>query len=193
MDTMIYFVRHAHSVFSLENEETRELSERGWADAQKITDIMIKENIQHIISSSYVRALQTVEGLSKYLHKEIELDSRFRERDLAAKDHHFEKPLEAMKFVFDNPHFKFPGGESNQEVQERGIGGLKDVVSKYRGKKVAIGIHGNIMTCTLNYFDNKFDFNFWSNTTKPDIYKLIIDKDFHLVGFERLWKEESII
>jgi len=188
MNTKIYFVRHAHSDFSLENEETRELSEKGWADAQKITDIMIKEDIQYIISSSYVRAIQTVEGLSNHLHKEIEIDCRFRERDLAAKDHHFEKPLEAMKYVFDNPHFKFPGGESNLEVQERGISGLRDVVSKYRGKKVAIGIHGNIMVCTLNYFDPKFDFDFWNNTTKPDIYKLILDKDFHLVGFERLWK-----
>ncbi|MFD0050989.1 histidine phosphatase family protein [Actinomycetes bacterium NPDC127524] len=188
MDTEIYFVRHAHSVFSLDNEETRELSEKGWADAQKITDILIKENIEHIISSSYVRAKQTVEGLSKHIHKEIEVDSRFRERDLAARDYHFERPIEAMKYVFDNPHFKYPGGESNQEVQQRGINGLRDAVSKYYGKKVAIGIHGNIMTCTLNYFDKKFDLDFWNMTTKPDIYKLSIDKHFNLVGFERLWK-----
>lgn len=186
MNTEIYFIRHAHSDFSLDNEETRELSIKGWADAQKVTDKMIIEDIQHIISSPYVRARQTVEGLSKFLHKEIELDSRFIERDLASRNHHFDQPLEAIKYVFDHPSYKYPGGESNKEVQERGISGLKNVVSKYRGKRVAIGIHGNIMTCILNYFDKRFDFDFWSQTTKPDIYKLTLDDDFNMVGFERL-------
>ncbi|WP_409303980.1 histidine phosphatase family protein [Peribacillus sp. SCS-155] len=59
MNTEVYFVRHAHSLFSLEHEETRELSEQGWKDAKRITEILIKENIEHIISSSYVRARQT--------------------------------------------------------------------------------------------------------------------------------------
>ncbi|WP_315906870.1 phosphoglycerate mutase family protein [Priestia koreensis] len=82
METEIYFVRHAHSIFSLENEETRELSEKGWEDAEKITEILVKEDIDHIVSSSYVRAIQTVEGLSKHIHKKIEVDTRFREREI---------------------------------------------------------------------------------------------------------------
>ncbi|MCM3718115.1 histidine phosphatase family protein [Fictibacillus phosphorivorans] len=189
MKTEIYLIRHAHSDFSLENEETRELSAQGWADAQKITDRMIKEDIQHIISSPYVRAIQTVEGLARYLDKEIELDSRFKERDLASRDYHFDKPLEAIKYVFDNPIYKYPGGESSREVQERGISGLKHIVSKYRGKRVAVGIHGSIMTCTLNYYDKEFDYHFWSNTTKPDVYKLTLDDHFNLVEFKRLWEQ----
>ncbi|WP_409303981.1 histidine phosphatase family protein [Peribacillus sp. SCS-155] len=78
------------------------------------------------------------------------MDWRFRERDLAARDHYFNNPNEAMQYVFEHPDFKYPGGESNQEVQERGIRALRDVISKYQGKRVAIGIHGNIMTCTLH-------------------------------------------
>lgn len=189
MNTEVYFVRHAHSVFSLENEETRELSEKGWRDAEKITRILSHENINHIISSSYVRARQTVEGLADLLDLEIELDSRFRERDLAARDHHFENPEEAMHKVFSNTDFKFPGGESNDEVQQRGIDGLRDAVRKYKGRKIAIGIHGNIMTCTMKYFDEKYDFDFWKQTTKPDIYKLLINDRFELVSCERIWKD----
>lgn len=136
---------------------------------------MLKENIDYIISSSYVRARQTVEEIAKYLHKDIEIASRFRERDLAARDHHFKNPIEAMEYAFYHPSFKYPGGESNNEVQERGVSGLKEVLSKYRGKKIVIGIHGNIMTCTMNYFDKKYDLDFWRSTTKPDIYKLSID------------------
>lgn len=192
MNTEVYFVRHAHSVFSLEHEETRELSEKGWKDAEKITQILSYENINHIISSSYVRAIQTVEGLANLLGVEVDLDSRFRERDLAARDHHFENPEEAMQKVFANPAFKFPGGESNHEVQQRGIDGLRDAVHKYKGQKIAIGIHGNIMVCTMNFFGKKYDLEFWKQTTKPDIYKLLINDKFKLVACERLWKEESL-
>lgn len=192
MITEVYFVRHAHSVFSLENEETRELSEKGWRDAEKITQILFQENINQIISSSYVRARQTVEGLANLLNLEIELDTRFRERDLAARNHHFENPEEAMQKVFSNPAYKFPGGETNLEVQQRGIDGLRDLLKKYKGQKIVIGIHGNIMACTMNYFDKKYDFEFWKQTTKPDIYKLLINDDFKLVACERLWKEELL-
>jgi len=192
MITEVYFVRHAHSVFSLENEETRELSEKGWRDVEKITQILFQENINQIISSSYVRARQTVEGLANLVNLKIELDSRFRERDLAARNHHFENPEEAMQKVFSNPAYKFPGGETNLEVQQRGIDGLRDAVKKYKGQKIAIGIHGNIMACTMNYFDKKYDFEFWKQTTKPDIYKLLINDDFKLVACERLWKEELL-
>lgn len=188
MNTHVYMVRHAHSVFSLEHEETRELSERGWKDAAKITKIMLRENIDKIISSSYVRARQTVEGLSKSLKLEIEIDPRFRERDLAARDHYFDNPEEAMQKVFSESYFKYPGGESNAEVQERGISALQDTVAKNKGKKIAIGIHGNIMTCTMNYFDGKYDYDFWKRTTKPDIYKLTFNDQFQLVQCERLWE-----
>ena len=192
MNTEVYFVRHAHSVFSLEHEETRELSEKGWKDAEKITQILSYESINHIISSSYVRARQTVEGLANLLGVEVDLDSRFRERDLAAQDHYFENPQEAMQKVFANPAFKFPGGESNHEVQQRGIDGLRNAVNKYKGQKIAIGIHGNIMVCTMNFFGEKYDFEFWKQTTKPDIYKLLINDRFELVACERLWKEELL-
>jgi 2,3-bisphosphoglycerate-dependent phosphoglycerate mutase len=188
MITHVYMVRHAHSVFSLEQEETRELSEQGWKDAAKITEIMLREDVDKIISSSYVRARQTVEGLSKSLKIEIEIDPRFRERDLAARDHYLDNPAEAMQKVFSEPNFKFPGGESNAEVQERGISALQDTVDKNRGQKIAIGIHGNIMTCIMNYFDKKYDYNFWKRTTKPDIYKLTIDDQFRLVDCKRLWE-----
>lgn len=187
MLTKIYMVRHAHSIFSLEREETTELSEKGWKDAERIMEILLKENIDHIISSSYVRARQTVKGLARHLQMDIEIDPRFRVRDLAARDHYFENPAEAMQKVFAEQNFKFPGGESNSEVQQRGVSALRDVVTKYKGKKIAIGIHGNIMTCTMHFFDQSYDYEFWKQTTKPDIYKLTINEQFELISCDRLW------
>lgn len=190
MGTEVYFVRHAHSIFSLEDEETRGLSEKGWEDAKRITDILLEHDLDHIMSSTYVRAIQTVEGIASKLQKEIELDFRFRERDLAARDYHFEDPLGAMKYAFDHPTYSYPGGESNLEVQERGISGLRDIVEKYKGKRIAVGIHGNIMVCTMNYFDSDYNFDFWKSTTKPDLYKLTIGENFTLLDCERLWNDK---
>lgn len=105
----------------------------------------------------------------------------------AARDHLFENPSEAMQKVFSEPTFKYPGGESNSEVQERGASALREAVTKYKDQKIAIGIHGNIMTCTMQYFDQKYNYDFWKQTTKPDIYKLTINNQFELVVCDRLW------
>jgi 2,3-bisphosphoglycerate-dependent phosphoglycerate mutase len=192
MDTEVYLVRHAHSEFLLEHEETRGLSEQGWSDAQRAADLLAGEEIQHILSSPYVRAVQTVEGLARQLGKEIELDPRFREGNLASRDHHFEEPLEALKYVYENPGFKYPGGESSVEIQQRGISALREAVYRYSGKKIAIGIHGHIMTCTLNYFSETFNIDFHKSTTKPDIYKVTLDVQFTMTGFERLWRPDPV-
>ena len=79
-------MRHAHSVFDLENEESRGLSENGRNDANKVTEILSSESIDYIVSSPYIRAIETVEGLSKLSDIVIEKGDRFREGCLAAND-----------------------------------------------------------------------------------------------------------
>jgi 2,3-bisphosphoglycerate-dependent phosphoglycerate mutase len=190
--TDVYFVRHAHSPFSLENEETRGLSEKGWKDANKVTEILAGEGITHILSSPYIRAIQTVEGLAKLLQKEVEIDIRFREGCLARRDYYFENPEVALKYALENPTFSFPGGESTLEVQKRGIAALTEALHKYKRGKIAIGIHGYIMTTIMNYFDKKYDFEFSKSTTKPDIYKLTITDDLRLLKVERMWNTKNI-
>ncbi|WP_339216583.1 histidine phosphatase family protein [Solibacillus sp. FSL W8-0372] len=189
MNTEIYLVRHAHSVFDIENEEFRGLSDKGRKDAEKVKEILSSESIDHIVSSSYVRAIQTVESLSKLINKEIEKDYRFREGCLAAADYIFEDPVEAFKYSMENPDFSYPGGESCNEVKERGLAALNELLHKYKGKKIVIGIHGNIMTNIMHHFDRTYDFNFWKSTTKPDIYKLSISESNQLLNTVRLWEE----
>jgi 2,3-bisphosphoglycerate-dependent phosphoglycerate mutase len=46
--TNLYFVRHAHSTYT-PDELKRPLSEKGQADAEKITRILKKENIDYVI------------------------------------------------------------------------------------------------------------------------------------------------
>ncbi|MER2171468.1 MAG: histidine phosphatase family protein [Psychrobacillus psychrodurans] len=165
MNTEIYFVRHAHSVFDLENEQSRGLSEKGRKDADKVTEILSSASIDHIVSSPYIRAVETVEGLSNLINKEIEKDDRFREGCLAANDYIIEDPIEAFKYAFENQNFSYPGGETSLEVKERGLAALYELLHKYKGKKIAIGIHGNIMTNIMRHFDDRFDISLQQNRT----------------------------
>ena len=57
-------VRHAESPFIFGQEKTRGLSERGLADSNKIVDIFKDVEVDCIVSSSYRRAIQTVEYLA---------------------------------------------------------------------------------------------------------------------------------
>lgn len=185
--TNIYMVRHAHSSYVPGQERTRGLSEKGMLDTLLIADILMKENIDHVYSSPYQRAILTVAEFAKRIQKEIIVEENFRERRVS--EYEFvsnEEVMDAIRSLYKEPELTMPGGESNQIAQDRGIRALKNVINKHKGEAVAIGIHGNIMTIIMNYFDSRYDFEFWKSTTMPDIYKMSFDGD-GLIEVTRLW------
>jgi len=182
MNTNIFLVRHAHSTYTPE-ELTRPLSEKGFKDAEKISKILLNEDIHIVLASPYKRAIQTVEGVAKHINTEVITQDALKERKIA------EDPVEdfqsAMTKLWTDFEFTFEGGESNLVAQKRGIDALSRVLNKYDGKNVAIGTHGNIMVLIMNYFDNKYDYDFWQNLSMPDIYKLSF-QDNMFIGAERI-------
>ncbi|MYL39984.1 histidine phosphatase family protein [Halobacillus litoralis] len=185
MTTNIFLVRHAHSTYTPE-ELKRPLSEKGLKDADIVKKLLIEENIENVISSPYLRAVQTVEGLASALGEDIHIFNEFKERKLtegAASD--FE---EAIRKVWEDPSFSWEGGESNKVAQQRGVRGIKTVLEKYENKNVVIGTHGNIMVLIMNYFDEKYGFEFWKKLAMPDIFRLSF-KDNKLVDCKRIWKD----
>ncbi|QPC45529.1 histidine phosphatase family protein [Mangrovibacillus cuniculi] len=188
MNTTIYFVRHAHSHFDLKNERLRELSEKGWNDVSAVTDILTKEQVNRIYSSTYTRAVQTVEEYAKSLNQVVEVDERLREGMLSHADFHFENANASLKFAMENPDFTYDGGESRRSIQARGVEALKEIVAKHQGEKIAIGTHGYILMAMMNHIDSSYGFDFFLSTTNPDIYRVEVSPEFELVDMERLWK-----
>ena len=182
MNTNIYLVRHAHSTYT-PDELTRPLSEKGFRDAKIISKILLNEDIDYVLASPYKRAIQTVEGIARYINTEIIIEDAFKERKIAEGSvDNFDS---AITKLWTNCNFSFDGGESNLEAQKRGICSLNKVINKYGGKNIVIGTHGNIMVLMMNYFDNTYDYDFWRNLSMPDVYKLRF-KDNVLIGSERL-------
>ncbi len=187
--TFIYFVRHAESAYIEGAERSRGLTEQGKQDAKKIKDILLEEQIQILISSPYRRAVETIQELANALRKNIIIEEDLRERQLSgtfiAQDHF----MAAKKKVFDEPDFSFPGGESGKDAQMRAIRVISRLLEQYNGKKIAIGTHGDIMTLMMNYYDKTYGFDFWMNTTMPDIYKLQFNSNNRLEEVTRLWRK----
>lgn len=184
METNIYFVRHAHSVYT-SDELGRPLSERGFHDADKVTNILKNESIQIVVSSPYKRAFQTVEGTAKFINVPINVVEDFKERELSLKPvDNFER---AVTKVWEDFTFAWEGGESNIQAQKRGVDALYQVLKLYSGKNVAIGTHGNLMVLIMNHFDAAFDFEFWRQLDMPDIYKLCFN-GINLKQVIRVWK-----
>lgn len=171
--TNLYFVRHAHSIYT-PDEVGRPLSQKGFLDAEKVTDILKSEEIDIVLSSPYKRAIQTVEGIANYRDIEIEIVEDFKERLLTIN------PVEdftlAISKVWEDFNFAWDGGESNRIAQNRGVKATFNIINKYRNKNIVVGTHGNIMALIMNHFDNAYDFSFWENLEMPDVYKLSFDR-----------------
>lgn len=158
MQTNLYFVRHAHSIYT-PDEFLRPLSEQGQRDTVRITQLLEKVSIDYVISSPYKRAVQTVEGIADLCGKEVIIENDFKERLLS------EDPVENFDLVvtkvWEDPTFCWQGGESNNMAQKRGVEATLNVIEMYSGSNIVIGTHGNIMVLIMNYFNEKYGFNFW--------------------------------
>lgn len=191
MTTFIYFVRHGIAPFALELERAggASLSEQGKVDAKKVAELLGNENIDVIVSSSYHRAKETVTPLAELLQKEIIQFNELIERPIASLTYPTseEQLLLGIEKSFTDIDFCMPEGETTRQAQERAIPIILKLLSDYEGKKIVIGTHGNIMTIILQYFDSNYGFEFWKQTSKPDIYKLEFNV-IELKNVSRLWR-----
>lgn len=190
MKTFIYMVRHGESPKADGgNERTRGLTLKGESDAQIVAKLLKDEGIDTFISSPYSRAILTIEGLAQSLGKEMIFFEELKEVVFIGDDKILpdKEVYPLVKKMFSEPDFSLPGGESYTNCRKRVVTILKNIISKYEGKKVAIGTHGAVMTMMMGYFDPQFDLDFLLKTSKPDIYKMEFDEGI-LTKTERLWR-----
>jgi 2,3-bisphosphoglycerate-dependent phosphoglycerate mutase len=191
LNTYIYMIRHGDSPKE-GPERTRGLTEKGIFDAQKVTELLKKENMDVVVSSPYLRSVQTVEGISQHIGQSVIVEEDLKERIFSTShnrisDQELGHLLEAS---FRDPDFALKGAESNAECQSRAIAVLDTLLHTHEGKKIAVGTHGAIMTLMMGHYDSRFDLSFLHSTSKPDIYRMEFN-DLELVGIQRLWTESK--
>ncbi|WP_277471066.1 MULTISPECIES: histidine phosphatase family protein [unclassified Paenibacillus] len=185
---MLYLIRHAESPYVAGKELERGLSPKGQRDAERAKVILHNRVIDCFYSSPYARAVLTITPLAQERMRKIQLINDLRERTIGdIADTGF---YEAKRLVYQDFTFSFPHGESSERAQKRGIQVVEQLLTQHKGKSVAIGIHGDIMTLMLHYFDPHYDFDFWQSTSMPDIYKAEFS-GLQLVKVTREWNEYS--
>ncbi|MBQ8575808.1 MAG: histidine phosphatase family protein [Clostridia bacterium] len=175
--TKVYFVRHAEPNYNNRDDMQRELSAKGMADRELVTQFLSDKNIEIVLSSPYKRAIDTVAHFADNKGLNIEIVDDFRERKVDSiwiED--FTSFSKAQWADFD---YKLSDGESLNEVQSRNIYALKKVLEKYKDKNIAIGSHGTALSTIINYYDNSFGYEGFEKirTVMPWIVEFTFQND----------------
>lgn len=110
MSTFVYMVRHGESPKE-GNEGTRGLTEKGYLDAQQVTDIMKDEEVDAVVSSPYVRSILTVERLAQQIGQKVLVFEDLKEKVFSSEDNQLsdKELVPLLKKSFSESNFSLEG------------------------------------------------------------------------------------
>jgi 2,3-bisphosphoglycerate-dependent phosphoglycerate mutase len=179
MDKKIYVIRHCEA----EGQPPESpLTEKGYKQALELSEFLSEIKVDKVVTSPYLRAVQTIEPLAKKLKLEIELDSRLTERVLSQDN--LPDWMEKLRTTFTDLELKYEGGESSKEAMNRIVEAVEDILNSNIENAVMV-THGNIMSLLIKYFNKNIGFKLWQGLSNPDVYLLrSVHNEFHI---EHIW------
>lgn len=184
MEKSIYMIRHCES--SGQSPESQ-LTEEGFRQAKNLSGFFSNIKINRIISSPFLRAIQSVEPISEATNIKIEIEEHLSERILSETD--LPDWLDKLESTFNDLELKFEGGESSKEAMSRIIS-VVDGVFNSEWANTIIVTHGNLMSLLLKKYDSSFNFDRWKSLSNPDVF--ILSYTNNKIHMERLWQEGKI-
>ena len=192
MDTVIYFIRHAQSRISarLRHDEWP-LSDLGRVQAAKLAPLIANLQIQRVISSPFIRCLDTIAPFISVSKLPLDIHDDLRERHVV--DTVVDDFSEIWKKSWADFHFSIPGGESSFQAQTRFVNAVAEVVDSHEGSVLGISTHGNVLGLFLNFIDSRLHRQEAEKIRNPDVLKIIArsgryecDQDFSVPGLDEL-------
>lgn len=179
---VIILVRHCQATGQ---EPDAPLTDAGIQQSQALADFLAEYPIDHITTSEYQRARQTIEPFASQSDLTIHQDARLNERTLSSE------PLDDWQDVvrnsFDDHDLRADGGESAREVLARAWAALDEILNADHTLPVVV-THGNLMALVLHSLDPDFGFEAWLSLSNPDVYMLRENEPGKMV-FERIWMD----
>lgn len=132
------------------------LNEKGRAQAQQLATLLAAQPIRALYSSPLVRCMETAQPLAAQLGLPVCEEPGVLEVDYG--DWHARELKELAKLpewqmVQHFPSaFRFPGGESLREVQQRGVSALERIVAQHPNEVIAVFSHGDLIRTVLAFF-----------------------------------------
>ncbi len=181
MNKNIYIIRHCEAKGQSADSP---LTEKGFTQANELANFLFDFKIDRIISSPFLRAIQTIKPFAENKYLEIELDNRLSERVLGSNS--FPDWLDKLKATYDNMDLKYEGGESSNEAKKRIVEAIHDITAS-NSENTIIVAHGGIISLLLNHYNQNFGFEQWKGLNNPDVY--LLSNPLKTAKVKRLWKE----
>ena len=175
MEKILYLVRHCQATGQ---ELDAVLTEEGKEQAQELVRFFETRTIQHIISSPFTRAIQTIKPLADSRGLQIKIDDRLAERRLVSAT--LSDWVERLMNSFQDLELKMASGESSRKVTEMGMKVLETAPDG-----TVLSIHGNIIGLLLRRIDGLGGFKEWKELSHPDVYEVKVKKGDYIA--RRIW------
>lgn len=180
MGKNIFIVRHCKATGQ---SAEAPLTETGFKQANALADFFRDKRADRIISSPFLRALQSIEPVARQKKLAVVEDNRLSERVLSSKA--FPDWQAKLKATYADMDSRYEGGESSKDGMNRIIQVVEEV-EKDEAENVIIVTHGNIMSLLLKYYEASFGFEEWKELSNPDVFLLQLGENKHYL--ERLWE-----
>ena len=176
----LFLVRHCQAT---SQHPDASLTDTGQLQAQKLADFLSDYPIDHITTSEYLRARQSIEPFASQSDLIIHGDARLNERTLSAKP--LDNWQEIVRDSFHDKDLRAPGGETANEVLRRAWGALNELNGAGHSLPLVV-THGNLMALVLHSLEPTFGFQGWKSLTNPDVF-MLREKEPGRFDFNRLW------
>jgi probable phosphoglycerate mutase len=158
-ETQLILIRHGETQWNLDQRiqghHDVPLTEKGLEQARLLARHLVDEPLHAVYSSDLSRARQTAEILAAG-RSDIRFDPRLREAGMGRFEGHTPKELrERYPEAFeawrrDSVRNRPLGGETLEDLQERCLAALRDLLPRHPGQTVAVVTHGGpvrVMVC----------------------------------------------
>lgn len=188
--TKVYFIRHAEPDFTVHDDQSRPLTEKGQSDALHVLEFFSNVKVNAFYSSPYVRSISTILPAAKDKGKEITKIPDFRERAVADTWIDDFNAFAVKQWTdFD---YKLKGGESLNETKNRNTSALKALLKRHDGETIAVGSHGTAISTIIHSYDPAFGYDDFRaiQSVMPFIVLFTFEKD-QFVNYEFVYPNEK--
>jgi broad specificity phosphatase PhoE len=157
-----YILRHADKEKgNFHNPQLRHqdepISAKGKEDALKLVEVFAKKPISAIYVSAYQRTWQTAAGIAERLQLTPVIDSRLNEIDNGDLDEMTEQEFQQtypevwQAYVARTADFRYPGGESGEDVQARIKSFFEEKLEQHKDDQILLVTHEGLIRQTMCY------------------------------------------
>jgi 2,3-bisphosphoglycerate-dependent phosphoglycerate mutase len=179
----IYLVRHCRAVGQ---DSDAPLTVEGREQAEGLIHFFKNRSIEFVITSPYIRAVDTIKPLSNKLNIKVHIDERLKERVLSTID--YPDWMNKLEQTYIDENLRFEGGETTKEARSRGMEVIYELLIRPETNMIVV-THGALLSIIIKHYINEYEFGFndWRKLSNPDIFHLRI-KDSENYLIKRIWE-----